>query len=57
MCIVAIDAVISLARAFGKIPVPRHASMSTMLIVAKLRTMALSAQLHHIRECNLFAIR
>ena len=42
----AIDTVITLARAFGEVPVTRHAAMGPVLVVSKLRTVTLSTQLH-----------
>lgn len=46
--IVAIDAVVSFARTFGQIPMTVHTTMCTGAVVAQLRAMTLTAELHDV---------
>lgn len=50
MWIVAINAVVTLSRPLGEIPVACHSAMSTMRVVAILWAMTLGAELHHFGE-------
>lgn len=47
-----VDAIVPLSGSPSGIPVPVHATMSTMLIIPQLRTVALSAQGHHVGKLH-----
>lgn len=47
-----VNAVIALSRPNGQIPVSGHATVSSMLVVTKLRAVALSTKLHGRRVLN-----
>ena len=56
MWVVAMDAVISMPRAAGQIPVPRHAAMTAVLIITKLRAVTLRTQRHRVFPSDGFSI-
>ena len=50
--VVAVHAVVALASASAEVPVSSHSSMAAVFVVAVLRAVALSAELHNIRKGN-----
>ena len=48
MRVMAVNAVVSPPRPFGQIPVTRHAAVCSVLITPKLRSVALSTQVHRV---------
>ena len=52
MRVMAVDAMIARSVAGGEIPVPGHPAVSTVVVIAGLRSMALTAQQHGVVEAD-----
>ena len=55
--VVAVDAVVPHPAALRQVPVPGHAAVRPVLVVAVLRAVALGAQRHHLRVRQRLAVR